>query len=440
MSGVRKTRAVHNCLSMTTQHQRSQIERMTTGPANVTCMDGRTGPVATPGTETVTQSFSVRYEFPVMFTRGVFALHNDALLTAITGSDTGSQRRRRVLMFVDAAVTFATPELLDKIHAWFEARSDQLELTTAPMTIDAGEAIKNDWDALEPMRALVRDEGIDRHSYVIAIGGGALLDAVGLVAATAHRGIRHIRLPTTVLAQNDSGVGVKNGINQYGQKNYLGTFAPPWAVVNDADFLDTLSTRDQRAGMAEAVKVALIRDAAFFTWLQDHAGALAAFERDAVSTMVRRCAELHMHQIGRGGDPFELGSARPLDFGHWAAHRLETLTAHSLRHGEAVAIGIALDTRYSVATGLLAEGLENQVAELLEALGFTLWDEALQRTDTAGVSELLIGLEHFRTHLGGELTITLLEALGRGVEVHEMDASRVLESIDWLHSRTGGAA
>ena len=194
---------------------------------------------------------------------------------------------------------------------------------------------------------------IDRHSFVLAIGGGALLDVVGFAAATLHRGVRLVRMPTTVLAQNDAGVGVKNGINAFGAKNLLGTFAPPFAVINDSRFLSTLDRRDQIAGMAEAVKVALIRDRGFFAWISAHADALAAFAPDAVDHLIQRCAELHLQHIACGGDPFEQGSARPLDFGHWAAHKLEMLTGHAVRHGEAVAIGIALDCGYSVEAGHL---------------------------------------------------------------------------------------
>src|SRR5690606_1083383 len=127
----------------------------------------------------------------------------------------------------------------------------------------------------------------------IGLGGGAVLDAVGLVAATTHRGIRHVRVPTTVLSQNDSGAGVKNGVNLYDQKNFVGTFAPPCAVVNGLDLLDTLPPRDKIAGMAEAVKVALIRDAEFFEWLERHADDLVVFERSGMRHMIRRCAELH---------------------------------------------------------------------------------------------------------------------------------------------------
>lgn len=384
------------------------------------------------------QCFSVPYTFSVVFTRSMFAINNTSLLDVMAADEPA--KCHRVLVFLDAGVNSAIDGLSPTIENWFEAHSSRLDLVTAPLVSSAGESVKSDWDALEPMRAAIRDHEIDRHSYIVAIGGGAMLDAVGLVAATAHRGIRHVRVPTTVLAQNDSGVGVKNGINQYGQKNYLGTFAPPWAVVNDSDFLEELGPRDRRSGMAEAVKVALIRDTCFFTWLEANAVSLAAFHKPAVEYLVRRCAELHMHQIAHGGDPFELGSARPLDFGHWAAHRLETLTDHRLRHGEAVAIGIALDTRYSALAGLLETGAEARVADLLEALGFTLWDDALDQMDTSGTSELIVGLEHFRTHLGGQLTITLLNEIGHGVEVHEIDSTKVADAVTWLrqrHTKTG---
>jgi 3-dehydroquinate synthase len=270
---------------------------------------------------------------------------------------------------------------------------------------------------------------------VIAIGGGAVLDAVGLVAAVTHRGVRLIRVPTTVLAQDDSGVGVKNGVNLYGVKNFCGTFAPPFAVLNDMDLLTPLSERDKIAGMAEAVKVALIRDGGFFAWLERNADDLVTFERPALAQMIRRCAELHMHQIARGGDPFETGSARPLDYGHWSAHKLESMTKHHVRHGEAVAIGVALDARYSVLAGLLAEGQEARICALLEHLGFRLWHPALEATRPDGSLAVFEGLREFREHLGGELTVTLLEDIGSGTEVHAIDETRMLAAITWLKER-----
>jgi 3-dehydroquinate synthase len=249
-----------------------------------------------------------------------------------------------------------------------------------------------------------------------------------------HRGIRLVRVPTTVLAQDDSGVGVKNAVNAYGLKNLLGTFVPPFAVLNDSLFLAKLDQRERIAGMSEAVKVALIRDVNFFLWLEAHAEDLHGGDVDALDHLIRRCAELHMRQIAAGGDPFEAGSARPLDYGHWAAHKLEALTHHSLRHGEAVAIGIALDARYSVLSGLLNPGAEVRICALLERLGLALWHPTLESVDARGLT-ILEGLREFREHLGGELTITLLAGIGRGVEVHAMDEVLIARAIRWLKER-----
>jgi len=374
------------------------------------------------------QRFAVPYAFPVAFTRRLFSAANPVFVDAVARLEPG--RRHRLLVVVDDGVARALPDLAEEIVAYALAHPARLDLVAAPLIVTAGEPIKDGWNALAPLRDAVARHGLDRHAVVVGIGGGALLDAVGLVAATAHRGIRHVRVPTTVLAQNDSGVGVKNGVNLYGQKNYLGTFAPPFAVLNDADFLDALPARECRAGMAEAVKVALIRDADFFAALERDAARLTRFERTPLARLVRRCAELHLRQIAAGGDPFEQGSARPLDFGHWAAHRLETLSAHRLRHGEAVAIGIELDTRYSVLAGLLSDADAGRVRTLLDTLGFRLWDDTLEQRAPDGSRDVLSGLADFQAHLGGDLCITLLEAIGHGREVATMDHALLDRAID----------
>lgn len=382
------------------------------------------------------QRFSLDYDYPVYFTDELFSPDNRVLRDAVCRRD--PDHRHRVMAVIDAGLIATMPELPEQVAGYVNAHSDRLELVAAPEIIPGGEAAKNDPHLVERLQRALLDLGIDRHAFLLAIGGGAVLDVAGYVAATVHRGVRHIRVPTTVLAQDDSGVGVKNGVNAFGIKNFLGTFAPPFAVLNDFTLLEGLSVRDKAGGMAEAVKVALIRDAAFFLWLEEAADDLARFEPAAVRRLIRRCAELHMRQIAYGGDPFEAGSARPLDFGHWSAHKLEMLTSHALSHGEAVAIGIALDARYSVLAGLLTEGEEARVCRLLERLGFTLWHPALRQTTDDGKPAVLAGLKEFREHLGGELTVTLLDGIGRGVEVHEMDEERVLAAIDWLESGRDG--
>jgi len=379
------------------------------------------------------QRFAVAYEYPVCFTERLFDPANPVLVDTVVRLE--PLQRHRCLFFVDDDLMTALPSLYDEIVGYMAHHAARLELVVEPIRIPGGERIKNELYFVEQMQRRLMEQHIDRHSFVVAVGGGALLDAAGLVAATTHRGVRHIRVPTTVLAQNDSGVGVKNGVNLDGQKNFVGTFAPPFAVLNDITLIDSLQPRDKIAGMAEAVKVALIRDGDFFAWLERHADALAGFQRPAMATMIRRCAELHMHQIARGGDPFETGSARPLDYGHWSAHKLETLTRHHLRHGEAVAIGLALDARYSVLAGLLEPDQEQRICFLLEHLGFRLWHPVLEKCDGNGRRTVLQGLAEFREHLGGELTITLLAGIGSGVEVHEMNEALVLQAIDWLKER-----
>jgi 3-dehydroquinate synthase len=382
------------------------------------------------------QEFSVLYDYPVHFTEHLFARNNPVFVQSIVRRE--PTRRHRVAVFVDANVAASWPTLVHDVAAYAEAHAESLELIGRPEVVAGGEHVKNDPALVTSLQRRLVDLNIDRHAFVVGIGGGAFLDMIGFVAATTHRGVRHIRVPTTVLGQNDSGVGVKNGINAFGMKNLLGSFSPPFAVLNDADFLRTLHPRDKIAGIAEAVKVSLIRDALFFDWLERNVEALRECAPAAMSRMIRRCAELHMRQIANGGDPFETGSARPLDYGHWSAHKLEGLTAHELRHGEAVAIGLALDTRYSVQVGMLAPGAEERVYKFLKRLGFYLWHPAMETRDEQGRMLILRGIEEFREHLGGELTITLLRDIGRGEEVHAMDNNEILHAMAWLRRKETG--
>jgi len=389
----------------------------------------------------VERVISVHYRHQLHFTDRLFSLENPVLasvLLADKGSSApvpGKANRVKVLLVLEEALAAARPDLPVQIEACFGAHTDRLHLVCPPVRVQGGEAVKNDWSRVVEILEWVHRHHIDRHNYLVVVGGGALLDMVGLAAATAHRGIRLVRVPTTTLAQDDSGVGVKNGVNAFGKKNFIGTFAPPYAVINDFDLLATLPDRDKRAGYVEAVKVACIRDREFFERLERDAAALAAFEPEAMKHLIRRSAELHLNHIANGGDPFEMGSARPLDFGHWAAHKLEQMSGYRLRHGEAVAIGIALDVLYSVRQGLLAAPAAERILGLLERLGFTLFDPELRTVTASGQYGVLEGLEEFREHLGGELTITLLNDIGRGVEVHAMDQDEVRRALDDLETR-----
>ncbi len=376
------------------------------------------------------RSIQVGWELRVFFTENVFAASNLTLHNALAGS--GS---RKVLVVVDEALTVANPGLLRTVENYFAGHSTTLQLVCPPVGIIGGEPAKNSFAPVAEIHSLIDRHHIDRHSYLIAIGGGALLDVAGLAAATAHRGVRHVRIPTTTLAQADSGVGVKNGINAFGKKNFIGTFAPPFAIINDFNLLATLEPRDKRAGFVEAVKVACIRDVKFFDEIERDVEKLAVFKPAAMKRLIHRCAELHLNHITGGGDPFETGSARPLDFGHWAAHKLEQLSDFQIRHGEAVAIGIALDVVYSRNAGLLQAQSASRILKLLEGLGFDLFANELLNIGSDGQLQVLGGLSEFREHLGGELTITLLREIGQGVEVHEMNLPKVIEAIHELRER-----
>ena len=379
------------------------------------------------------QKIVVPFEYPVYFTQDVFEPGNPDFAEALTRIE--PDRCHRFCVVIDSGVDRAWPNLTDRIRAYAQTYPDNLELVANPIVVPGGESIKSDIPALENLLNSFHSLALDRQSFVVIVGGGAVQDMAGYAAAICHRGLRTIRLPTTVLSQNDSGVGVKNGVNAFDTKNFLGTFAPPFAVINDIRFIDTLSDRDRLAGFPEAVKVALIRDASFFHWLEGHAELLMAFDPKVMEMMIERGARLHLAHIATSGDPFEFGAARPLDFGHWSAHKLESMTDYRLRHGEAVAIGMALDTRYSVLAGLLDEPSGERVCDLLKKLGMRLWDDALDQTTSDGRRTVLDGLDDFRQHLGGDLTVTLLQEIGRGVEVHEVDTGLVDNCIAWLSRR-----
>ncbi len=376
--------------------------------------------------DTLNPEFTLRFHYPLHFCHGVFQENNPCFAQTLGANP---HKQVKAQFFIDQCVWDANANLKQAIQSYCQAHNihycDQLHV------VPGGDAAKSQTQ-IEAMYQNMLDVALDRQSYVVAIGGGGVLDAVGYAAATFHRGIRLVRMPTTVLAQNDAGVGVKNGINAMGIKNLYGSFAVPTAIINDLDFLQTLSKRDYRSGFAEAIKVALIRDGQFFYWIEKNIDALNRRDEKAARYLIQRCAELHLNQICNGGDPFEQGSARPLDYGHWAAHKLEALTKHELSHGEAVAIGMALDALYAAEVGLCTEDVSEKVIELISALGFNVWHPALCWENEAGESALVLGLEEFRQHLGGELCITLLTGIGTTLEVNQIETAALLRAREKL--------
>lgn len=378
------------------------------------------------------QRFEVAFDYPVYFTRGVFEPDNPLLVSVLDRK--GGLRPHRVQVYVDAGVAEAWPNLLARIRAYFERYPDLAVLASPPQLVGGGENAKLGWGEVRKIMTALGDLRMCRQSFVLAVGGGSVLDMVGFACALVHRGLRFVRLPTTVLAQNDAGVGVKNGMNERETKNFLGTFAPPFAVLNDYDFLGTLALREWTGGIAEAFKVAVIKDADFLEFLCRRAADLYARDRSAMEELVYRCAILHLEHIARSGDPFEFGSSRPLDFGHWSAHRLEALSGFSMGHGQAVAIGVALDLCYAAEKAFLPRAEVVRILRAMTAAGLPVWSPLLRKRDSAGRLELEQGLEQFREHLGGALTLAMPDGLGRQQEIHELDWALLERCLDFLES------
>ena len=375
--------------------------------------------------------FTVAFRHRLRFTHDVFGADSEVLVRLLESSE---GRIPRVQFWLDEHVANANPDLRQRLHSIARRNTDKFQVVGNVQIVPGGEAVKNDVHILERMLKVFHEADLDRRSYIVVIGGGAVLDAVGFAAAIAHRGLRLIRIPTTTLAQADSGIGVKNSVNLFEKKNWLGSFAVPWGVINDRSLLTTLSDRDFRCGFSEAVKVSLLKDPDFFERILSNADVIVT-RGDACWSVIQDSANWHLKHITAGGDPFEMLEARPLDFGHWSAHKLEAMSQFELRHGEAVAIGVAVDTVYSSLVHGLPESQADRVLQSLERLKLLIDHPTLRRTD-----ELFQGLEEFRQHLGGRLTVTMLSEIGRPIDVHEVDRARMKEAIQAVVDRVGSVS
>ena len=376
------------------------------------------------------RSFDVRWRHLLRFTSDAFTCGNPALADALVEA-TPRADTRRMMAVIDSGVAAANPHLHERLVAYLEAHAERVPRLVDVIDAPGGEVAKQDEELVTRILRSVSENGICRKSVVLVIGGGAVLDAAGYAAAIAHRGVRLIRMPTTVLGQCDSGVGVKNGINRFGKKNFAGTFVPPCSVLCDQDLLLSLEDHDWRSGFSEIVKIALLKDPELFGDLEQRTQAIEDRDLGRVMPLIARSGQLHMQHITEGGDPFELEDARPLDFGHWSGHKLEQMSDFRLRHGYAVSVGIALDMVYSGMIGMTSGDLVERTLDLLTGLGLPIFCGELERTE-----ELIEGLEEFREHLGGELTITMVRDLGSPVDLHEIDREVISRAVSDLKRRS----
>ena len=368
------------------------------------------------------QEINLTIQFPVLFRTAIFETPVAEYWPEVIQSDKPAD----AIFFIDENVSKCHPQLIEKIKRWnqeFNGLSDHSPIHLVP----PGETLKNDFVATVALSEKMVKAKLCRHSYVFIIGGGAVLDAVGFAASITHRGIRQVRIPTTVLAQDDSAMGVKNGTNFNGVKNLLGTFCAPHAVICDGDFLTTLEQRDWVSGVSEAFKVAIIKDLDFFHFLSLNTAEIPKRNPSVMHEIVKRSAKIHLNHIALGGDPFETGNSRPLDFGHWSAHKLESMSLGKLRHGEAVSIGIALDLFCAKNLGLISMPEVELILTAMQAATLPIWSDLLNRE-----VEVIDGLREFQEHIGGELNLTMPNGLGEKIEIKELSPQTVHKALTEL--------
>jgi 3-dehydroquinate synthase len=369
-------------------------------------------------------TFSLAYKHRLMFTENVFDPNNSLLLDLLEPT---RNNKAKAAVFIDAGVVNTNSTIIGQINAFMQKNANRIDLAGDVQVVPGSEEIKNVHRNIELILKDISQFGLCRRSYIIVIGGGAVLDAVGFAASMAHRGIRLIRIATTTMSQADSAIGVKNSINAFEKKNFLGFFTVPWAVINDESLLKSLSDRDWIQGFSEIVKVALLKDKLLFTAIEKHTQQIGDRNSQASIGLIRKSAKLHFEHITLNGDPFELLDARPLDLGHWSAHKLEQMTHFELHHGEAVAIGLAIDITYANLMGWLSNSDHQRIINTLRRLGFKLFYPVMEHT-----SYLLKGLDEFREHLGGKLTIPMIKSISKPFDVHEIDTKQMRNAITYL--------
>jgi shikimate kinase/3-dehydroquinate synthase len=273
------------------------------------------------------------------------------------------------------------------------------------IAVPAGEGSKS-MEGLSRLYDALLGAGLDRGSPVVALGGGVVGDLAGFAAATLFRGVPLVQVPTTLLAQVDSSVGGKTGINHPAGKNLIGAFHQPSLVFADTSYLASLPARDLRAGLAEVVKYGVIADADLFASLERNAGQLLAGDPEALRGAVRRCCEIKAAVVA--ADERETSGARAvLNFGHTFGHALERLTGYEeMRHGEAVAVGMVVAARLSALLGLCDATVPDRIAGLLARLG-------LPTTHAFSPEAIVDAARTDKKVRSGAIHLLLVEAVGR---------------------------
>lgn len=290
------------------------------------------------------------------------------------------------------------------------------------MVVEAGEASKS-VEMADQLWRRVLEAGADRRTAIVAVGGGVIGDLAGFIAATFARGLHFMQVPTTLLAQVDSSVGGKVGINLPGAKNMVGAFLQPLGVLIDTDVLSTLPDREFRSGLAEVVKYGVILDEAFFVWLEANSDAILARKPAALAHIVARSCELKAQVVSQD-EREETGLRAMLNYGHTFAHAFETLTGYGeLLHGEAVSMGMTCAARLAARRKLFANELVERQTALLTRFGLPVEPPAVDSDAAIGV------MRHDKKSDRGNLRFILPSRLGAVSLVEGIETSDVLAAL-----------
>jgi 3-dehydroquinate synthase len=301
--------------------------------------------------------------------------------------------------------------------ARLEAALSAAGATCQRIVLPDGEANK-DWRTLESIFDALLQAQADRRTVLVALGGGVVGDMAGFAAATYQRGVAHLQVPTTLLAQVDSSVGGKTAINHPLGKNMIGAFHQPLAVVADTSTLETLPAREYAAGLAEVAKYGAIFDAGFLAWLEANAGALRDRDASALAYAIRRSCEIKALIVAE--DERESGRRALLNFGHTFGHAIESAMGYGeVLHGEAVATGMALAARLSARQGRIAAQDAERLVALLERLGLDV------KAPRFAPELWLRYMGRDKKNEAGRITLILLDSLGRGAVVKDTPAEEL---------------
>lgn len=349
------------------------------------------------------------------FTDGIFDLNNP-ILADVLG-------KRNTIFVIEKVIA---DKFLADIRSYIQQH--QIKLNGSIQVVEGGEKIKS-MDEVKRLTDYAQDQKLDRNGVFVTIGGGAVMDMVGMVASQFRRGVQYVRVPTTLLGQVDAAVGVKVGIDYRTAKNFLGAFYPPEAAITDIRFLESLPRRHIQGGLAEVIKVALVSNAALFETLEEYgADFLDQMNELEKKNFIRESAIELLRHLQK--DFFEHNLMRHVDFGHVLAHKFESMTNYELAHGEAVAIDILLSAYIAHERGMLSHEDFDRIVGLHSKLKLPYSHPALNP------GRAWEGLEESKAHKGGRLMMVVPIGIGRTAFIDSLRRDELDSAMQFLQTKS----